>query len=147
MLVLRTGLAISTEIKIIAHSTLVADATDVGRESLGARAKGTITADARMDDLRSQAAERLSKGLIDRHETMLGVGFAAILMACRAIIPVRAIKALVADTSNVLITAITDGLMNLVTTRSKFRRDGLRHASASDGGSESVARVVAVNSL
>ena len=50
---------------------------------------------------------------------MAGVDEASIGVACRAEVPIRAIEALVADTVDVLVTTITDGIVSSVSARGK----------------------------
>lgn len=82
-------------------STLVADATDVGGISASLSTKGTIAADANMNSLRSSGSD-VGKVIIDWNEPMVRVDEAGVLATARAVIPVRAVKTLVTNASDVL---------------------------------------------
>jgi hypothetical protein len=140
------GLAIGTEISVVADSTLVADATDVGWVRFVCCAQGAITADANVN--RGRRADRNTrKLLVDGHEAVVRVSEAGVQNAEGAVVPVWAIQTLVANASNVLVTSIADSLVNLVAARSHLHLDMSRHLSLCHGGREAVAGVVTVNVL
>ena len=95
------SLAIGTEVEVIADSTLVANATDVSRISTGLSAKWSIAANANVNGLGS-ASPDVGEMLIDWYKPMVRVNEAGILDAASAVIPVRAVKTLVTNTSDVL---------------------------------------------
>jgi hypothetical protein len=63
--------------------------------------------------------EEVIKGFVDGDESVTGVDECSIWLACRAEVPIRAIKTLVANTVDILVTSITDGVVASVTTRSE----------------------------
>lgn len=93
------GLAVGAEVDVVADGALVANATDV--RALANRAKRPVAADADMRGLGSYAAE-VTQRLVDGYEAMVGVHEARVRDAGTAVIPVRAVQALVANTCDVL---------------------------------------------
>lgn len=82
----------------MAYSTLESIATDVVLATLDS-AQRTIAVDAKVS-LWTWACE--SKGFVERSETMTWMNLCGTEVASRAIVPIRAVQALVADTNNCL---------------------------------------------
>ena len=82
----------------MADSTFVAITSDPLSIEL-VLAKGTVTIDPMMN---LNMLRKTWKRLVDGHEAVTRVAVASILSTCRTIIPIRTIKALVADSVNEL---------------------------------------------
>lgn len=108
------GLAAGTEIGVIADSALVAVAADVQR------LRGTqrsITVNAVVEcGIRNRACV-VDNRLVDRDESVAWVDELRIWNAGLAVVPVWAVKALVANTIDVLVTAIADSLVRNIASR------------------------------
>lgn len=105
------GLAAGTEIGVMADGTLVSVTNNVCRVSAVQVAERSVTADAVMTRLLAESTRRcgdISNWLIDGHKSVARVNEVSIDDAAAAVVPVRAVKALVADTVDILVTAITD---------------------------------------
>jgi hypothetical protein len=126
--------------------TLVADAADVGGVGVGLGTKRAITADANMNSLRSSSSD-VGKVVIDGNEPMVRVDEAGVLVAAGAVVPVRAVQTLVTNAGDILVTAITDGMMKLVASSAHLDLDVLGHHGAGNSGDESVLGVVAMTVL
>ena len=115
MVVLVAGvrLAVLAEVCVVAYSALVASTLDVGKVLL-VLAKGPIAVDAVVT---ATAGKRLGKGFIDRHEAVTRVDDLSALQALRAVVPVGAIQALVADTIDELVASITHCIVACVAAR------------------------------
>lgn len=117
----RARLALGAEVHIVTNGTLVAVADNV----VIARAVIVVAqrAIAAYSDVGQSAGDRANVGrlewLVDRNEPMAGMNKLGRLVAGRAIVPVRALKALVPNTADVLLTAIADSVVELVAARSK----------------------------
>jgi len=78
---------------------------------------------------------------------MLGVDERSVQDAARAVVPIRAIKALVTYARDTIIAPITVGVMGLVTARSKATSDFRLKPSSLDCGNEAVLGGVTVTVL
>jgi hypothetical protein len=139
----RTRLAVCTEIGVMADGTLVTLANDVAVTA--ALAQRAIAANAKMvgpaDGTDVHTLPRFNI-LIDGHETVVRVDESSIDNAVVAVVPVRAVEALVTDATDGLVTTITDGIVSLVPAG--FETAGhlrLKH-SPLDSGTESMLGVV-----
>lgn len=140
VLVAGVGLAVLAEVGIVANSALVADAVNV-RQILLVLAEGTVTVDTVVAVC---AVQRLCQRLVDGNKAMTGVDELGVLETVRAVVPVWAVQALVADTVDELVTAIADGVVTDVPARVAQEIGQGRQDSLGRGGLEGVARVVTV---
>jgi hypothetical protein len=92
--VARDGLAVGAEVRIVANRTLVAHTLDI-RLILLVFAKRTVTVDA---VVARASRDRLGQRLIDWHKTVARVNVLHAQDTLRAVIPVGAVQALVANT-------------------------------------------------
>jgi hypothetical protein len=100
-LVMRVGrksLAVGTEVSVVADSTLVTIALDVGFVGV-CRADGSITVDATMNWL---ATGDVAKGFVDRCKAMTRVSLRRSRSAVRAVVPIGAGETLVTNANNLL---------------------------------------------
>jgi hypothetical protein len=116
----RAGFAIGAEVRIVADSTLVSNTSDI---IVLSHTKRTVAADAIMNGSAVTSNAWLAERLIDRNEAVVGVHKASVEDAVSAVVPVRAVEALVADASDELFAAIADGVVDLVPARRKFGRE------------------------
>lgn len=165
--VLGVSLAAGAEVNILADGALEADATDVGGRVV-VLADGSITAHTSVNrELLSELGGVVQgDGIVDGHESVLGVDSSRERNALGAQIPIRAIQALVTNTNNELQTALTsnssrnqhksatylvavvaDGVVRQVATRVNLLLEVLRDLGSKNGGLKSVLGVVAVNVL
>jgi hypothetical protein len=105
VLVARVRFAALAEVRVVADSALVADALNVW-QVLAVFAERPIAVDA---VVASWGSKRLWQRLIYGDEAVTRVDDLGALRALRAVIPVRAVQALVADTIDELVAAIADG--------------------------------------
>lgn len=110
------GLAAGTEISVIADSTLEAVATDVQRLRHTQR---TITVNTVMESVVCSRACGIDNRIVDGDEAVAWVDELRVWNAGLAVVPVWAVEALMADTIDVLITAIANSLVRKVTARLK----------------------------
>ncbi len=94
------SLATCAEVGIVTYCTLVAVSNDVRRL---VATKRSITVDAIVAGLAKLSSTRVANWFIDGNEAMSGMDEVRINNACRAIVPVGAVKALVTDTKDVLL--------------------------------------------
>jgi small basic protein len=117
MLVRWAGLAIGTEISVMADCTLVTVASNI----VGlVDTKRTITVDSVMGRLaskRTKSAGSIVDWLVEGNESMAWMDELGIWHASSAIIPIWAIQALVSDTIDIAIASITDSLVGSVAAR------------------------------
>jgi hypothetical protein len=144
--VVRTGLAIGTEIQVVADRALVSSATNVGRISIASIAKRSITADANMNSCRSAEAN-IRERLVDRRKSVARMADLDILDAVGTVVPIRAIETLVANAKDVLVTAVTNSVVHVVTSRAHLDFNMVRHLGALYGRGETVLGVVAMGVL
>jgi hypothetical protein len=105
VLVLGARLASLAQVNIMAHGTLVSNATDVVRgASRSASTDRAIAVNASVDSLLLESLGdcRKLQRLIDGHEAVLGVVLASGRHTLLTIVPIRAFEALVTDTSDEL---------------------------------------------
>lgn len=89
----------------MANSTLVSVTLDVGLNTIALVAKRTITIDAVMTGLAGEGSGqrcKIVKGFIDWYESVAGVDEVGIGDASCTEVPIRAVKALVTNTIDVL---------------------------------------------
>lgn len=135
------GLAACTEVGIITHSALVANAVDVALGRL-VLAKRAITENTIVDFMLTGS---LANSIVDWNEAMVGVALRGIHNTLRAEIPIRARQALVTDTNDALITSIADSRMAELAARQAARCDEILQAEVTVRSEvESVTRVVAM---
>jgi hypothetical protein len=146
VVVCRTGFTVGTEVQIAANSALVSSATDVVRIDVASRAKRSITADANVNGCWCAKAD-IFKWFVDWGESVTRVDNPDGLHASRTIIPVRAVEALVTNTCNVVVTAITYGVMRVVTAWVHLGCDIGGHLGALDSGCKTVLGVMPVSIL
>ncbi len=149
VLVGRASFAVGAEVGVIAHGALVTVTHDVGDEgALGSRgAQRTVAADAVVDgsaDVAGLHVGGILQVLVDGHEAVVGVDESRIGDAVGAVVPVRAVQALVADANDSVIAAIADGAVLFGTSGSQPPGDGDVDLRAFHNGGETVLGVVAV---
>lgn len=147
VLVGRAGLAVCAEVKVMADSTLVANASDVGGIVLVAGAQGSIAANAHVHSLSTSVRVDISERLIDGRKAVVGVDKGSVDNAFRAVIPVWAVQALVADASDVLVTAITNSVVSLVSTSSHLDSNVVWHIGTYNSRDKGMLGVVAMGIL
>jgi len=134
------SLARRAEVRVVAHSALVADTRDVWLVDL-IPAERTVAVDARM-----ASEHRLGLGdrVVDGREAVTSMLERSLSNARAAVVPVWAVQALVADAKDGLVAAIADGVVANMTARSKGSLGGDAEDSALGGRLEAVGGVVAV---
>lgn len=138
--------AVGAEVKVIADSALVTNSTNVGRVGIVTGAQGTVTADTNVNRRRASPAN-VGESFISRHETVAWVSEVAVLVAIRAVVPVRAVQTLVTDTCNVLVAAIAESVMDLVTARAHLDSNVVGHLGSLDSSDETMHGVVTMSVL
>ena len=98
MLVAGDSFAVGAEICVVADSTFVANASNVGLV-LFVLAKRAVTEDAVMPDV---GRSRVGQWLVNWYESMRRMKRIRVFDACGAVVKVRAVQALVADAIYVL---------------------------------------------
>lgn len=116
--VVRIGLAVGAEVCVVANSALVTHALDVAVLVLAERA---ITVDTNVLRL-VRVASGSWDGFVMGCESMMRVIELGVLDTFRAVIPIRAVHALVADTEDWLITAIAQSGVLDTASRSTHER-------------------------
>jgi hypothetical protein len=134
------GFAVLAKVGIVAYSALVADALDIWYVLL-VFAKRTVTVDAIVT---VAAIQRFSQGLIDGYKAMAGVNMVSTLDTVWAIVPVWAVQALMADTIDELVAAVTNSWVADVSSRVAEEISQSRKSSVGGSSCEGVARMVAV---
>jgi hypothetical protein len=147
VLVGRASLAVCAEVKVMADRTLVANASDVGGVVLVAGAQGSIAADAHVHRLSTSIGMNISERLVDGCKAVAGVNKGSVDNAFRAVIPVWAVQALVADASDVLVTAITHSVVSLVATSSHLDGNVVWHVGTCNSRDKGMLGVVAMGIL
>jgi hypothetical protein len=137
------GLAVGTKVQIIADSTFVSGATDVIGVRLASGAKRSVAANANMDG-RWCTSPDISEWLIDRRKSVARVDDLHRLDASRTVVPVRTVEALVTDTCDVLVAAIANGVVHMVTAWAHLGCNMMGHFGSLDSGGKSVLGVMAV---
>ena len=69
------------------------------------------------------------------------------LDAVGTVVPIRAIKTLMTNTKNALVTAVTDSVVHAVAARAHLDMNTVRHLSALYGRGKTVLRMVAMGIL
>jgi len=110
----RASLATSTEVGIVAYSTLVAVSNNIRRLVVAER---SIAVDTIVSRLAKLSGTGIADWFINGYKAMAGVDETRIDNACRTIVPVWAIEALVTDTKDILVTAIADGMVARIAAR------------------------------
>lgn len=109
--VARVGLARSAKVRVGADGALVPDAGDVRDDTVGL-AEGAIAADALMDRVKARAhGPSMGERLVDGSEAVAGMVSRGVLDALAAVVPIRAVKALVTNSPDELVTLVADGVM------------------------------------
>ena len=98
------GLAVGTEVGVMAHGTLVSSTFDI-RYAVLVLAERTVTVDT---IVAVAAAHRLRKGLINGNESMPRVDELGALDTLGAEVPIGAVQALVAHTVDELLATVTN---------------------------------------
>lgn len=106
----RASLTTGTEIGVMAHSTLKAVTLDIRSLVL---AEWPIAVDASMGLLASH--DWVGNSIVNRNEAVILVDIVRGLDAGIAVVPVWTVEAFVADTVDVLVTSIADGLVTDIT--------------------------------
>ena len=140
VVVARQSLARRAEVRVVAHSALVADACDVGLIDL-VPAEGAIAVDA---CVASEHWLRLRDGVVDGREAVTSMLERSLGNARAAVVEVWAVQALVTDAEDCLVAAIADGVVANVATRGKGSLGGHAEDSTLGGGLETVRGMVAV---
>jgi hypothetical protein len=104
VLVARVSLAVLAEVGVVTDGTLVADTFNV-RQVLLVFAKRPVTVNT---IVAVAAVHRLRQRLVDGNKAVAGMDELGVLHTLTAVIPIRAVQTLVADTVDELVTAITD---------------------------------------
>lgn len=147
MVIGRASLAVCAEVKVMADRTLVANASDVGGIVLVARAQGSIAANAHVHRLSTSVGMNIRERLIDGCKAVVGVDKGSVDNAFRAVIPIWAVQALVADTSNVLVAPITNSVVSLVATSSHLDGNVNRQLGTCNSRDKGMLGVVAMGIL
>lgn len=147
VLIGRAGFAVGTEVQVVANGTLVANTTDVSRRGCRGTAEWPITADPDMNRLSHRGSVKVGERLIDSGKSVPRVHEVRILDTVSAVVPVRAVEALVADASDVGVTSITDGVVGLIATGRHLHANMGGHLGARDSSCETMLGVVAVGIL
>ena len=150
----------------MADSALVTSAANVSGPAASRLAHGAVAADAHVDRLRCEADIcGLGKGLVNWGKAVARVDKASIHHTIGAVVPIRAVKALVADAGNVLIrrvsdssgggyrlhvstyliTAIANSKVRLVSAGSHLNLDVIGHARTSHSCAKGMHGVVAMS--
>lgn len=108
------SLAAGTEIGVIADSALVTVAADVQR--LGGTQR-SITVNTVVERGIGKRTCAVDNRLVDGNEAVAWVDELCVWNAGLAVVPVWAVEALVANTIDVLVTTITDGLVRNIASR------------------------------
>jgi hypothetical protein len=98
-------------------------------------------------DGRRSSDPNVSELLIDWHKSVAVVSDLGRQHASGAEVPVRAVQALVADTRNVLVTAITDSVVEVVAARLHLGSDVVRHLGVLDSRDKTVLGMVTMSVL
>jgi len=141
VVVSRKGLATRTEVGVITDSALVANSADVilGRFAL---AQGTVTEDAIVDFM---FPSRFTNTIVNLHEPMTRVALRSSQNAIGAEVPIGAGQALVTNTNDTLVTAVTDSGVSELPARKTARGDQILQAEVSVRPQvEGVTRVVSM---
>jgi len=131
----------------VADCALVAVADDVSGALAGRRAERTIATDADVGRAVEGADASVGcqlQGLIDRHEAVARVDEAAVLVAGRAVVPVRAVQALVTDSLDLDIASVADSAVLLVAASGQAPRNLKLKASPLNSSHEGMLGMMTV---
>lgn len=134
------GLAVGTEVGVMAHGTLVSSAFDI-RYAVLVLAERTVTVDT---IVAVAAAHRLRKGLVNGNESVSGVDELGALDALGAEVPVGAVQALVAHAVDELLATIADSGVADVSASIAKEVSKSRHRGVLSGSLEDMTGVVAM---
>ena len=140
----RVGLAVGTEVRVVADGALVPVSGDVRLKAAGGVAERSIAIDSIVTGPAGEWSALGGVRLEHRDELVLGVDKAGVDETFRAVVPVWTVHALVANTIDVLVTPVTDSTVAYVAARGK---QGLGYdikLRALDCRSEGVLWIVAV---
>jgi hypothetical protein len=99
-----------------------------------------------MNSCRSAEAN-IRERLVDRRKSVARMADLDILDAVGTVVPIRAIETLVANAKDVLVTAVTNSVVHVVTSRAHLDFNMVRHLDALYGRGETVLGVVAMGVL
>jgi len=148
--VVGVGFARLAEIGIVADSTLVPIANNVGNVLAGGRAQRTIAANANMGRPAGGAVVKAShklERLIDWNEPVTNMRDRGVLHALVAVVPVGAVQALVTNASDGVLTSIADGVVHLATASIETGSNLGIEASSFNSWSEGMLGVMSVTVL
>jgi hypothetical protein len=101
MLVGWASLTVCAKVGVVTDCALVAVASDVRRLATTER---SVAINAVMTNLAEVGSIDLTNGLVNRNEAMAWVDKTGVDNACRTVVPIWAVKALVTDTIDILKT-------------------------------------------
>lgn len=148
--VVGVGFARLAEIGIVADSTLVPIANNVGNALAGGRAQRTIAANANMGRPAGGAVVKPShklERLTDWNEPVPNMRARGVFHALVAVVPVGAVQALVTNTSDGVLTPIADGVMHLATASIEAGSNLWLKTSAFNSWNEGMLGVMSVTVL
>jgi hypothetical protein len=140
----RVGLAVGTEVRVVADGALVPVSGDVRLKAAGGVAERSIAIDAIVTGPAGEWSALGGVRLEHGDELVLRVDKAGVDETFRAVVPVWTVHALVANTIDVLVTPVTDSTVAYVAAR---RKQGVGYdveLRALDCRSEGVLWIVAV---
>jgi hypothetical protein len=107
-----------TEISIVAHGTLVSIALDISLNNIGRVAKRSVAIDAVVTGLACVGSRHRCGSVIERfvnwHESVTRMNETCVGNAGSAEVPIWAVKALVADTIDILVTTVANSVVTNV---------------------------------
>lgn len=89
----------------------------------------------------------IGERLVDRRKSVARVGIINSLDTVGTVVPIRAIKTLVTNTKNALVTAVTDSVMHAIAAGAHLDMDTVRHLSTLYGRGKPVLRMMAMGIL
>jgi hypothetical protein len=143
----RACLARLAEISVVADSALEAVADNVGRTRTSSRAQRAVAANSIMNRPVHGAEPSgtvILEWLIDGDEAMTWMDEGGVHNAARAVVPIRAILAFVADALDTLVAAVADGVVSLAATSQKTAGDFGLQPGALDSRHKGMPGVVAM---
>jgi hypothetical protein len=140
VLVAWQSLARGAEICVVANSALVSDALDVVLVGLAATQR-SIAVDA---EVANSDTTRLRNWLVEGREAMAWVDVVNVLVAVVAVVPIRAIQALVANAEDLLVTSVADGAMTGIAAGSEQHLSREREDGVFRGWLEAVGGMMSV---
>jgi hypothetical protein len=140
----RVGLAVGTEVRVVADGALVPVSGDVRLKAAGGVAERSIAIDSIVTGPAGEWSALGGVRLEHRDELVLRVDKAGVDETFRAVVPVWTVHALVANTIDVLVTPVTDSTVAYVAARGKQSLGYDIKLRALDCRSEGVLWIVAV---